>query len=719
MFGMKDLRAAQRSAPEIVSAKIGFNGAYKLGCWTPLSVELESGPSAWSGELQVTVPDTDGVPTRITKPVELDGESQTTIHLVVRVGQSSSPIEVALVGAEGEGLVKRSFFLGSRRVQGTPGGYPATNRLVLELGAGLGLQEVLQADETSDQQLAVRIAEVEELQDLPSEWYGYESLDTVLLSTSKLELFQASTATENRLAALEQWVRRGGELVLFCGANAEQLLNDGGTLAIFSPGKFEKMERLTQPQPLAIFSGSEQFGEIRRINLPVPSLLEVRGQILSSAGRSNQTVPLVVRTQRGLGEIVFVGLDFDQPPLRDWEGRASFLRRVLQWKSTDTDRQVREQRDATDLTNHLRSSLDKQFVGVQVIPFGLLALLAGVYILLIGPGDFFFVRRVLGRPTLTWLTFPLVVLGVSILAYVIANRMKGDQLRVNQIEIVDVDCLQPDQSQSLAYGTVYTHFFTPEVSSLDLNLEVAFLGQAASETSERLVSWLGLPGASLGAMQASGSQTTVFEDGYAFSEDLNELESLPVEVWSTKTLNARWSAAVDPQVQIELRPDGEELVQGIISNRSEVQLEDCALLYGRWAYRLGKLPAGKSVEVDASLRPRTVKTLLTSATAGDEVAARTSDDGTVPFISAKWDVARLLKVMMFYEAVNGEKYTGMVNRYQSFLDLSSTLQHKDQAILLARCETNGSQWRHTGDQALASDQDRRWTYYRFVVKVGD
>ncbi len=702
--------------PDIIDAQIGFLGAYKLGCWTPLAIEIHGGAQHWSGQVRVEVPDTDGVPTHVTRSIQVDQGSQQLVRLHVRVGQASSPIGVALLSEDGTTQAMRRFYLGSRVSQAAPGGYPATNRLVLEVGGNVGVDKLLQADETSNEQLATRIARIDDAADLPTKWYGYESVETILLSTSNVDLYRPLTETPDRLDALDEWVQRGGQLILFCGSSAEELIADDGVLRRFAPGQLQGMERLTQPEPLAVFSGSEQVGKIRRLNLSVPNLVDVSGQILASAGRSATSVPLVVRMRRGFGEVVFVGLDFDQPPLNDWEGSISFLRRLLQWQSTDTSRQADQQRDATDLTNHLRNSLDQKFVGVSVIPFGLVAFLAGAYILLIGPGDYFFVRRVLNRPALTWLTFPLLVIGISILAYAIVDRMKGNQFRVNQVEIIDVDCTSEAPSRGFARGTVYTHLFVPEVSSLDLTLQTNYLGRDIGESTDSLVSWFGLPGFSLGAMQASGSQTVVFEDGYSFADDLSSMQMLPVQVWSTKTLAARWSATVEPQVQIKLRPDGEELIQGTITNESDVALDDCALLYNRWAYRIGTIPAGKSVEINDSMQPRTVRTLLTSATAGDERATRTSEDGTVPFIGVQWDVARLLKVMMFYKALNGEKYTNMLQRYQPFLDLSDALQFDDQAILIARCENTASQWQAQG-KPLASDQDRSWTYYRFVTEV--
>src|SRR5207244_11612599 len=83
----------------------------------------------------------------------------------------------------------------------------------------------------------------------------------------------------------------------------------------------------------------------------------------------------------------------------------------------------------------------EQFSEERLVPFGWVAFFIFLYILLIGPGDYLFLKRVLKRMELTWITFPIIVVTVSLLAYYAAYLVKGKELRVNKVDIVDV--LQP------------------------------------------------------------------------------------------------------------------------------------------------------------------------------------------------------------------------------------------------------------------------------------
>ena len=79
------------------------------------------------------------------------------------------------------------------------------------------------------------------------------------------------------------------------------------------------------------------------------------------------------------------------------------------------------------------------FEGVPVISFGWVALFILFYILLVGPIDYFVLKRLFKRLELTWITFPLIVIVVSVVAYLAAYYSKGDDLRVNKVDLVQID----------------------------------------------------------------------------------------------------------------------------------------------------------------------------------------------------------------------------------------------------------------------------------------
>jgi hypothetical protein len=713
--------AAQDKGPSITGVSLGFGDNYKVGSWAPVEVELKGGKEPLTGIVTVNVADGDGVPTTVasTRPVAIEPGKTTTSRLFVRPGQSYGSLQVQVLTTEGKVAASKVLFSGMNPGGNTVSfGLPATNRLIVEFGPPLGLGEFI-VNENPDELSQTRLARVDDAVDLPTEWYGYEGVDMVVLSTSRPDLYRPLTQNPARREALRRWVEMGGKLVIFCGAEADELLAEGGALAELVPGTFAESITLEQSQQIEAFSGAEQsITPTRRVSLAVPLFNDIRGTVLTSATRGETEIPLVIRSPLGFGELTFVGLDFDQAPLLDWPGRKGFLAKVFNLTAAGGSQQQNagvEMASSEDLVTQVRTTLDTSFTGVEVIPFALVAVLVVGYILLIGPGDYFLVNKFFKRPEVTWISFPLMVAAVSIGAYFFANWQKGDELRVNQVEFVDVDT-----ESGLTRGTVWTHFFTPQVGEFDLSIDPAYLGEGVAD-SQQVVAWLGQPGYGLGGMQGGG-QSNSFERGYSFAPQLEKMFKVPVQLWSTKTITARWLAIKNSPVESKLVRTDDQLLEGQVINNGDMALEDCVLLYGQWAWNAGTLNANSAVNVADIAQARTVRTLLTNATAGDTTITDVADDGTVPYRLANTDITRLAKAIMFFRAINGERYTGSVSRYQAFLDMSHLLDQPDLAVLIGRSKAPASQWLD-GDKPLGSndggnDQNLTWTYYRFVVPIG-
>src|SRR6185312_10665008 len=77
----------------------------------------------------------------------------------------------------------------------------------------------------------------------------------------------------------------------------------------------------------------------------------------------------------------------------------------------------------------------ENFEEVPVISFGWVALFILFYIVLVGPLDYFILKKLFKRLELTWITFPTVVVIVSVAAYFTAYTLKGDSIRVNKIDV--------------------------------------------------------------------------------------------------------------------------------------------------------------------------------------------------------------------------------------------------------------------------------------------
>ncbi len=325
-------------------------------------------------------------------------------------------------------------------------------------------------------------------------------------------------------------------------------------------------------------------------------LKNVRGQIEHSDGN----IPLVVRTPHGFGTVIFAAADLDQPPFLEWSARSKLLLRLLQRQDPQAEgTAIRESASIstrlgyTDLSGQLRSALDR-FDGVGVVSFFVVALLGLGLLLLLFPLEYLLVRRG-GRFGLTWITFPLLLAGTAAGIWWFAQRSKGDQVRVNRVDIVDVNLGSGDVRGSTFFG-----LYSPTTRSFDVGIQP---DERLAKARWTRLSWLGLPGPGLGGMNSTVINPAQFERPYRFGGD--RIEGVPLAQWSSKSFQVTWGAAAD-DVRVssssgqphesasgsflgERSADRQPL--GTIVNQTGIELRECVLFYAGWAYPLGNLPA--------------------------------------------------------------------------------------------------------------------------------
>ena len=303
--------------------------------------------------------------------------------------------------------------------------------------------------------------------------------------------------------------------------------------------------------------------------------------------------PLAYQGAFGLGRVTVVGFDLDRPPVTDWASRGAFWEWLLNEagpKLGARDFQSRAyQTDNPDaLLAGLQTHLDT-FEGVPVISFGWVALFILGYIVLIGPVDYLVLKKVFGRLEWTWVTFPLIVLLVSLGAYYAAYELKGRDLKVNKLDLVEVDL-----GGGRVYGRTYFTVFSPRMHYYTLGVEpvtagegnaFAWAGTSAAEPSPGVnLGWQGkakqLRQSGISRSYAVRSGTT--PEGQEFNAGL---ERVPIAVWSTKSFAADWSAplADTPLVEstLQVNTQNPNLLIGNLTSH----LPDDALAEARLVWR--------------------------------------------------------------------------------------------------------------------------------------
>jgi hypothetical protein len=211
------------------------------------------------------------------------------------------------------------------------------------------------------------------------------------------------------------------------------------------------------------------------------------------------------------------------------------------------------------------------------------ALFILLYILVVGPLDYLFLKKVVKRLELTWITFPTVVLAVSAAAYFTAYYLKGSELRINKLDLVDIDL----QTQRV-YGRTWFSIFSPRIQKYTVGVQPAEGWAGPNETTapDATVSWFGI---------AKPGRQSLFRHSYDYAPLAEGLRGVPIQVWTTKGFQASWQAPLPKDAplidgQLLRHPPGrpDELI-GSVTSHLPAALEDVVLIYRDKVTRLDTL----------------------------------------------------------------------------------------------------------------------------------
>lgn len=704
--------ALANDGPTIVDTEIGIGRAFKLGLAAPVIVSVKGGASSQTLDVEIVASDSEGFGV-LTKPINgkplrVEPDKTSSLLLYTRIGKSSVPVVVRVL--ENKRVVAKKtinqYDNSGKEVYRIVG---SDHRLMVELGKSCSLKNILKLSKYENLESHLVVTQVDSIESMPLDWIGYEGVDQVWLTVGDGKWAKNLTSEGPRIQALKQWVESGGKLVLSCGSQGQEMFSKNGPLALLLPGKFVDLKSLRQTDVIEIYCGAKQPIQLSGGSLTVASIQADPHTIELSAGTGDSQLPLVVRKSVGFGEITFVGFDLNSIALNNWQEKNKLLDRLesAQYeglggsalrgtKQSNFNSYLSGQ---SGLMNSLLSILDRSFGGITVTPFIAIVGLILLYLLLIGPGDYWLTSIWLKRPEVTWVTFPIIVAATSVGAYYSAITLKGDQLITNQIEIVDINT-EANQGR----GLILSHMFTPNADRFSLAYQTQQANGEAITNATSYTSWLGKPGYGLGAMQGGGVNAITLNADY-YSQMLTPPGSkkpstfiigMPVQVWSTRSLMHRWHGEVGDSLDANLTWNEDRLVEGSITNEFGIKLQDCYLLAGDWAWRLGTLNNGETTSIDNSVSPIKIKTLLKSFDKDE-------------------DINSLLNRLSLLGSGSND-YGNRLGSHLAFCDLSHYLANGG-ALMLAKSSSAKPSVILEGGKPLQNDNDKYWQHYRFLIKV--
>ena len=317
------------------------------------------------------------------------------------------------------------------------------------------------------------------------------------------------------------------------------------------------------PQKNAPFANLAADAAFENAALPVATgKVKVQGgQVLVSA----DDTPLIVTGDVHRGRVTALLFSPEREPVRSWKHLPVLWARLLEVPPVLYT--------ATQIPNAYEPGSDGIFGAmvdsrqVRKMPIAWLLLLLVVYLVVIGPLDRWWLKKI-GRPMLTWVTFPCYVVLFSLLIYFIGYKLRAGESEWNELHLVDVFA---QGGQAELRGRTYASVYSPA------NQRYALTNSAPVAT---------LRGEFLGSYSQEKTELQVTQQGDTFKAEIT------VPVWVSQMCVSDWWQGAPLPLTLEVRGAGGDLAF-TVQNLLQRPTTNACVVFGDTRYELGAIAGGE------------------------------------------------------------------------------------------------------------------------------
>ena len=538
---------AQGEGDVKLAARVGFDGYCKQDDWLPIHVEVQNTGADLDATVQASYTNSNNGITTTSVEVALPSTSRKEFFLYILPQGFLRNFNVSLL--DGKQVLEKislsvNCLTSDNMLIGVLADNPSTYDFLNDLKLISGFARVAHLN----------------LSDLPDKAQAWNSLGALVVSN-----VDTGTFTPGQKQALESWLGSGGKLLVTGGLRWQ---GTAAGLKDFLPIDVNGTSNVSGLSDLQAYLKDPNPLDLRRTVLSVGTIREGANVLVKQ-----DSVPLIVQKFVGFGTVYYLAADPALQPLSGWNGNQDLYSLLLGSQPTIPRWSNRFWYGYN--ANQALGAISE--LGLPSIFY--ISCLMGIYVLIIGPLNYFVLSR-LKRRELAWVTIPVLVIVFSFLAYGSGLFYRGTTPILNRLVVAQAwDGL--DQAHAQALVGIYS----PVRARYDLDSTEHFLPQPFTSGS--------------GDVQTNNNWTMVQEGSNTI------LPEIRVEIGGMQAVALEGGLPALPishDLVLTINRTN-PVISGTIINNSDFALKDAILITpGNWE-RLGDLTPDKSKQVDVSLAP--------------------------------------------------------------------------------------------------------------------
>jgi hypothetical protein len=397
---------------------------------------------------------------------------------------------------------------------------------------------------------------------LPASAQGYDMVDAVALADMPLD-----NLSEDQTEALKGYVRNGGTLILAGGSDLSRLKSAFYTDML-------PLERITV-RPTGDLSPLAQ-----RYREPLP-LTSPIGLVTGTAKPGTEALlgDLIYRRPYGNGVVLLTAFDYLDSTVRSWKAAPSLWRDLLRcnpnWISPRRTLATNARYSDSGMQPLADAMAGKQATNAP--PMLVVTIFLAAYLILLVPVSYFILKK-LDKRELAWFTSPLLILGFTVISYLIAVSIKGGDLTVNRVVVLETIA---GSDQVAGYGQMT--LYSPRRAGYDISMAAT---NDANSPYRALIP----------AEVMTGRGVSMTGDLNVDMDTTAMLRGAEVRLWDKRSFDTPVATNLGGAVEATTRMLDRQYVQVTVVNKTRYTLQDCVLLTGGQTVPIGNLAPGASAQ---------------------------------------------------------------------------------------------------------------------------